>query len=612
MLPTSYISKSDYKVARDCHTKLYYKKLKYPSLKEADPYLKMLAEGGHMVGKMAQLLYPEGIEVTSNDPVAETKELLKQKNIVLFEPALFVNFKLVRIDILVKRGNHLQLIEVKAKSYDGSEGKNCFWNKRPVGIAQAWQAYLEDVAFQKMVLSEAYPEALIDSFLLMPDKSKYTQIDGLSGMFQIEQPDTNSKKYRIDFFGDAEALVRDELLTLININDEVDYLTPEVKHWSASYVNCIKDGLKRVQIPINKQCKDCEYRASEADSRDGFKECWGELADIKPHIFDLHSVGSIKDEEQKPYVNFLISQGKVGLFDMPFERLLKKDGSLGSIGIRQKLQLEKTQKSEEWLSKHYPKITRRFQYPLHFIDFETLSLAVPPHRNLRPYEKVAFQWSCHTLEEPGSEPKHFEWLNLDDLFPNFGFAEALMRCVGYEGTILTWSPFENSILSDIWHQANRLGYQNLELFEWLEQTVDIKDIESNGRLVDLNRICFKHYFHPEMKGRTSIKYVLPAIWRNHRYLHEISWLKHYFREDSGEVLNPYSVLEEIEIAGQAEKVAEGTGAMRAYQEMVYGLNKNNVQVKGQWSHLLREYCKLDTLAMVIIWTHWERLAGRGL
>jgi hypothetical protein len=52
-------------------------------------------------------------------------------------------------------------------------------------------------------------------------------------------------------------------------------------------------------------------------------------------------------------------------------------------------------------------------------------------------------------------------------------------------------------------------------------------------------------------------------------------------------------------------VREGTGAMRAYEEMIYGDLSDNVAVKKQWAQLLKSYCKLDTLAMVIIWLHWR-------
>ena len=38
------LSKSDFKVARECGTKLYYRKLRYPNTMEEDAYLQLLAE----------------------------------------------------------------------------------------------------------------------------------------------------------------------------------------------------------------------------------------------------------------------------------------------------------------------------------------------------------------------------------------------------------------------------------------------------------------------------------------------------------------------------------------------------------------------------------------
>jgi hypothetical protein len=56
----------------------------------------------------------------------------------LFEGTLISGQKLARVDILIKRGNEFQLIEVKAKSYDGqedtaakAEGRpSLFWKKK--------------------------------------------------------------------------------------------------------------------------------------------------------------------------------------------------------------------------------------------------------------------------------------------------------------------------------------------------------------------------------------------------------------------------------------------------------------------------------------------------
>ena len=127
----TYLSKSDFKVARTCATKLYYRKLGYASARDDDEYLQFLADGGYMVEAIAKLLYPEGIEVGfDNGPeesVAETMRLLQAHDtITLFEATLIFGEKLVRLDILRKQGDAFELIEVKSKLTDSSEGKNPF------------------------------------------------------------------------------------------------------------------------------------------------------------------------------------------------------------------------------------------------------------------------------------------------------------------------------------------------------------------------------------------------------------------------------------------------------------------------------------------------------
>ncbi|MDX1921287.1 MAG: DUF2779 domain-containing protein, partial [Candidatus Caenarcaniphilales bacterium] len=352
-----------------------------------------------------------------------------------------------------------------------------------------------------------------------------------------------------------------------------------------------------------KKCKDCEYRLialSKPKGLNGFKECWGEAADVEPHILDLYFVGNLG---QSLLVDNLIQEGKYSLYDVPTEFLV------GGKGFRQQIQIDYTRRNEEWQAPELVKKLNSLEFPLHFIDFETYQSAVPYHHGMKPYEKVAFQWSCHTVEKPDSEPIHSEYLNLENLFPNFEFAEKLMKTIGYKGTILVWSQYENSILRDIYNQLQSYGptldYKNPFLKSWIEKTAKLHK-DQKSRMVDLNELCLKYFFHPEMKGKTSIKYVLPAIWNNNPDLHKIPWMQKYFSTENGEVINPYEKLEKIEIAGKAESVREGTGAMRAYEEMVYGACSSNEETKHLWAELLKEYCKLDTLAMVIIWLHWKK------
>lgn len=620
----NYLTKSDFKVARSCATKLYYKKLGYPTNSQMTPYMKSLSEGGFILGKMARLLYPEGVEVGVYDSVekaiAQTKILLKQKNITLFEPVIYSDRKLVRVDILVKQGNQIQLIEVKSKQFNSIEnerqiqerGINIFRGKREGKVNSIWRPYIEDLAYQTWILAEMLREengdaekAEIFPHLLLPDIAKSTQIDRLASYFELREisaQSLNSKfsQIKVDFTGDLAELRQDHILTLVSLKSEVEEVLPQVQAEAQVFLNSIsQESITKIPVPISKSCKNCEYHSNNRDSRDGFKECWGELASVEPHILDLYQMGRVGGNAT-PLVNQLINQGKVSLYDMPLEALTDQ-----SFLHRQLIQIEYTQKNKEWFSPHLKNVMAKVKYPLHFIDFETSRLAIPYHAGMRSYEQVAFQWSCHSIITPDSAPVHREWLNLEDNFPNFQFAEALMRAIGAEGTVFTWATHENSVLRDIYSQMQEYKYENDELKSWLSQIVKFSD-RSKSALVDMNDLTLKHYFHPQMKSRTSLKYVLPAIWRTNPYLHQISFLQSYLEKDAeGEILSPYQSLSKLEIGDRQIAIREGTEAMLAYQDLLYGKHKNDPETKEKWRELLIQYCRLDTMAMIIIWLHWQ-------
>ena len=93
---------------------------------------------------------------------------------------------------------------------------------------------------------------------------------------------------------------------------------------------------------------------------------------------------------------------------------------------------------------------------------------------------------------------------------------------------------------------------------------------------------------------------------NNSFLHEISWFKSYVKHENGQIKDLYASLPPLEIMQESEVIQEGTGAMRAYQEMMYGVSSQDAGLRKKWEQLLRQYCKLDTLAMVIIWEYWKR------
>jgi hypothetical protein len=586
------ISKTDYKVARACPAKLYYRMNKYPSTKDGDEYMELLAEGGYMIGAIASLLFEDALLVDEPDhdkSVAMTREYFKQDNIILLEAAFESNGKFARPDILIKQGNALTLIEVKAKSFDSTE-ENPFHGKRG-GIVSGWLPYLEDITFQALILQELFPHFSLTCELMMPDKSKTTAIDNLHSLFndiQINEDDSGYPRARFRFTGDVDELRRSHFLTRISVDREVWELLPEVSAAAETFIKSL-NPLTKLPVQIAFACKDCEYRVDDSEIKNGFRECWGELADPEPHILELYHGGTVKE------VQALIEAGKTSLFDLSESALSKKDGSMGPRAQRQLIQMRNSRSQTEWIDPTLGDILASHAYPLHFIDFETSGLAVPYHAGMRPFENVTFQWSCHTIEAPGTEPIHTEWINLEDVYPNFGFAESLMNQLGRNGTVYMWATHENTILKQIRAQMDG-RYENAQLGDWLDWITD-------GRLVDMNDLTLKHYFHPIMKGRTSIKKVLDAVWQINEYLRKS--YPEYVKIEDGKLLSPHKSLPPLEINGQDAFVNEGTGAITAYQAMLYGPQKGDMSIKKRWKNLLLQYCKLDTLAMVMIYQHWR-------
>jgi len=455
-----------------------------------------------------------------------------------------------------------------------------------------------------LILRELFPQATIRASLMMPDKSKSTRINRLYALFRLHrQPVAGSRftQFEVEFTGDSNELRREHFLTLVSVDAEVAMLADEVGQTAAEFVASLRPRLRKIVTPRSVACRDCEYRAVEPGQPDGFRECWKSLANVKPHLLDLYQIGTVGGRGG-PVAEELIRQGKVNLADIPRGSLVKADGAVGEINRRQLIQIDHTRDNSEWISDQLPDILRTFRYPLHFIDFETAALAIPYHAGMHPYEPVAFQWSCHTLDAPCAAPRHAEWINVEDAFPNFEFAETLMRHLGREGTFFMWATHENTILRRILGQMQLRGYRHTELARWLKWIIRGRG-QRGGRLTDMNQLCLKHYFNPLMKGRTSIKAVCDAVWKSNPGLR--AEFPEYLRIQGRDILSPYAALPSLEIGGETVVVAEGTGAIRAYEAMMYGVERDDPQTRSRWRDLLRQYCRLDTLAMVWIWRHWH-------
>ena len=133
--------------------------------------------------------------------------------------------------------------------------------------------------------------------------------------------------------------------------------------------------------------------------------------------------------------------------------------------------------------------------PAGFLDFETISPAIPLYSGTRPYQQIPFQWSLHILDSSG-RLTHDSFLNDDPEDPRERFIITLLEAIPRHGAIVTYSPYEKSILNGL-SQAFPL-YRNRLLVLC-------------DRMVDLLKLIRENYYHTGFNGSYSLKSVAPTL-----------------------------------------------------------------------------------------------------
>lgn len=209
------------------------------------------------------------------------------------------------------------------------------------------------------------------------------------------------------------------------------------------------------------------------------------------------------------------------------------------------------QTGQPWFSPDLKREFESLQFPLYFMDFETVNPAIPRFSGMRPYDHLPFQWSVHVQRQPGDAPEHFEFLAMDCGDPRTPFISALCEALGdSEGSIVVYNEqFESQRLWD--------------LASWRPTYADrIRGIQR--RLWDLLPVVRNHVYHPAFGGSFSLKAVLPALVPDMTY--------------------------------EGMEVPDGQAAGLAWESMIRGEStESERQAKRK---ALLDYCGQDTLALV--------------
>ena len=614
-----YLTKTLFKKGLECPLKLT---VNYKSSEEKNEFLSALADGGFQAEELSRLHYRPGYLIDDRDyanSLKNTNDLLKKPDSIIYEAAFLHENLFVRTDILVKTGNVIKVIEVKAKSFD-STMNNVFINNSG-RIRPEWRLYLFDLAFQKYVVQKSYPEYSIQSYLMLADKSKRASIDGLNQLFQITK-NPNSRT-GIDVKVESIEDIGDPIMEPRNLSGLInDIISKDIhKIHGLSFKSLVENFTELYTNQKEINWKDYNGHVC--------RECWmeqfniGDEDKLRPNIYELWQFRNQKTLFKSNI--FFLDQLQKSDFDEPLDTHL-------SIKNRQLLQIEK--RVNESLNKpvnFYLDVDNlrdemlEWKFPLHFIDFETCTSALPFTKGRHPYEQIAFQYSHHIIYSDGKIEHKSEYINAEPgKFPNYDFVRSLKNDLEFDnGSVFKYATHENSILNAIYDQLiDSDETDKNELMDFIQSVTNKKE---NNKLIwrgerdmiDMCDLVKKYFYDSYMKGSNSIKVVLPAVIKicefvNKKYSKKIGEINttslnfsndHVWIQDGN--LDPYSSLPIPDFStitkpvGDINKLNNGGDALTAYAKIQY------LEMSSQERKIIKEsllkYCELDTLAMVMIY-----------
>lgn len=614
-----YLTKTLFKKGLECPLKLT---VNYKSSEEKNEFLSALADGGFQAEELSRLHYRPGYLIDDRDyanSLKNTNDLLKKPDSIIYEAAFLHENLFVRTDILVKTGNVIKVIEVKAKSFD-STMNNVFINNSG-RIRPEWRLYLFDLAFQKYVVQKSYPEYSIQSYLMLADKSKRASIDGLNQLFQI----TKNPNIRTGIDVKVESIedIGDPIMEPRNLSGLInDIISKDIhKIHGLSFKSLVENFTELYTNQKEINWKDYNGHVC--------RECWmeqfniGDEDKLRPNIYELWQFRNQKTLFKSNI--FFLDQLQKSDFDEPLETHL-------SIKNRQLLQIEK--RVNESLNKpvdFYLDVDNlrdemlEWKFPLHFIDFETCTSALPFTKGRHPYEQIAFQYSHHIIYSDGKIEHKSEYINAEPgKFPNYDFVRSLKKDLEFDnGSVFKYATHENSILNAIYDQLiDSDETDKNELMDFIQSVTNKKE---NNKLIwrgerdmiDMCDLVKKYFYDSYMKGSNSIKVVLPAVIKicefvNKKYSKPISEINltslnfsgnHVWIKDGNS--DPYISLPAPDFSkvqnpvGDINKLNNGGDALTAYAKIQY--QEMSSQERNIIKQSLLKYCELDTLAMVMIY-----------
>ena len=323
----------------------------------------------------------------------------------------------------------------------------------------------------------------------------------------------------------------DKLFSIVDVTSHVLKLQDEIPATLNGFATALEDKTTEPNVEIGWHCKnpyDC----------DAFDYCWKIQREIPEYsVFDIFSL------TKKSKALDLYEQGILKVEDIPDDFTLTP--------TQKNLVDSWKQQTKIVDKKEIGKFLDSLKYPIYHFDFETYQNAVPKFEGTKAFQQITFQYSLH-VEHANGDIEHKEFLGKEGTDPREELVKQIVQDIPDDVMVMAYhSRFEQDRIEEL-----------AKAFP--EYSKHLLCIANN--LVDLE-IPFKQksYYVPEMKGKSSIKVVLPSL------------------------------VPEMEKAYKDLSLIQNDGdAMDAFPKLEEMSNDD----KKKYREALLEYCKLDTLAMV--------------
>ena len=495
------LSKSRYCLFTQCPRALWLR-VNRPELATPDSSVESRMEKGNEIGDLAMQLFGDFVEVTSADEKGklDLSEMITRTNRLLLEDT-----PVICEASFSYNGNYCAVDILKKEN----GGYAIYEVKSSTHVSEI---YATDIAYQKYVLEHCGIE--VTGTYLVCLNNEYV----FDGVLDIHK-----------------------LFKIVDISDMVNEQYLQVEGNVAAANDIIEDPIE----PLYGLSEGCNKPYPCAF----WKYCSAHLPE--PSIFDVYKIPFSKKIE---YYN----SGIITYEDI--KKTKEIDNHIRSLQINHALSDLGTYVDKKGIKKFLDTLS----FPLYFLDFETMQLAIPQFVGTVPYEQITFQYSLHYLESPEGELKHTEFLGVSGEDPRRALAEQLCRDIPMNVCTLAYNKgFECGRIKELAAAFPDLADHLLNIAD------NIKDLIIPFRA--------GHYYNRAMGGSFSIKSVLPAIYPDDPSL-------------------DYHNLEGVHNGGEA----------MALFPLIKDLPPEEQAIAR---HNLLKYCELDTFAMVKVWEKLKEVVG---